>query len=90
MNGERVETRKAAPASGDARDRAPFLLGDLEWVKHAYVEMTEIVLVPGGDDEAVHSGRGGNHGVLNQLVRAAVHEATPLTKGTGVHWQNLV
>lgn len=47
----------------------------LERVEHPDVEMTEIVLVPGGDDEAVHTGRGGNHGVLDQFVDAALQLA---------------
>lgn len=54
------------------------------------VEAREIVLVPRGDNETVHTGRGGDHAVLDELIRGSVHQPTRFSKAARVHWQDLV
>jgi hypothetical protein len=48
------------------------------------------VPVPGGDNETVHTGRGPDHAVLDELIRGSVHEPTPFSKAARVHWKDLI
>ena len=47
--------------------------------------MLEVSDVAGHDGQSVDYGDGGDHGILQQRVRFAVHEPGPFSEGGGVH-----
>ena len=57
----------------------------IKWVEGGDAEAVEIAHIAGDDGQAMNGCGRGDHGVFDEAVRLAVHEASPGTEGPRVH-----
>src|SRR5258708_6472753 len=60
-----------------------------ERIQEGNAKGREIAFVASGHGEAVNARGGGDHRILNQGIRLAVHETRPFAKAERIHRQNL-
>src|SRR5208337_277796 len=62
----------------------------LEWVEDPHIQLRKIPFISGCNNQTMHPGSSGNHGVLQQVKLLVIHDSAPFPKTLSIHREDLI